>query len=516
MRIPTKKTAIRIITDAQTAGCLSERTTRLTSCFKLNSVAIDKSYPRNRSLDSTAHLTGTIQVPLNETDNRFRLSESQAESLARRFGTPLYVVNEATLLDRIQNYQSSFRSAYPDCEISFASKANSSLALLKLAYNAGVTIDVASEGELRAALMAGIPANACHMHGNNKQASEIEFAHDSGISHVVIDHFGEIETIHKLRQGKNFSTRYILRLAPGVNPKTHSSISTGQSDTKFGFNISDGSAEKALLRCLEIGLPVDGIHCHVGSQLLDPEAQIAAGLNLASFAVEMMRRHGYETRYLNFGGGLGVRYTDSDFPTELSEYCKRLVDSVVPVLSKAGLRPRLAQEPGRSLIAEAGVTLYTVGVVKMVPISEETTRTYVAVDGGLSDNPRPVMYQAKYTVERVHKHNPGWEYQTDGPGAVAVGTIVGSPEEMQNVTISGKHCETDTLFKDVSLPRDTSTGDLIQVLCTGAYNASMANNYNRYPRPAAVLIRLDGSVNQIARRDTWDEMFAREMLPVGI
>jgi diaminopimelate decarboxylase len=453
---------------------------------------------------------------LSALDPRFRLTESQAESLARRFGTPLYVIDETSFRDRIRAYREAFSSAYPDSEISFASKANSLLAILKIAHSEGATIDVASEGEFQAALRAGIPAEACHLHGNNKQLHELEFALREGISHIVIDHFGEIEMIAEITAKAPSKTRYILRLAPGVDPKTHASISTGQSDTKFGFNIADGSAEKALLRCLELGLPVEGIHCHVGSQLLDPESQISAGRNLAAFAVEMKAKHGYETTYLNVGGGLGARYIDADQPMDVPAYCQAIVGAVLPILTAGGLTPRLAQEPGRSLIAEAGVTLYRVGVVKTVPIGNDQTRTYVAVDGGLSDNPRPVMYQAKYTVERIHQVQGDWEYVTDGPGAVTVGNIVSSPVEMKTVTVSGRHCETDTLFGDVSLPVDTATGDILQVLTTGAYNASMASNYNRYPRPAAVLIRADGTPVQICRRDTFDEMFARETMPEGL
>jgi diaminopimelate decarboxylase len=433
---------------------------------------------------------------LNASDSRFRLSESQAESLARQFGTPLYVVDEATFRSKISTYRDSFAEAYPGSEISYASKANSTLAILKIAFSEGATIDVASEGELRAALQAGIPANACHLHGNNKQISELEFAHEQGISHVVIDHLGEVQMIGQLRKGRAYATRYILRLAPGVDPKTHASISTGQADTKFGFNIANGAAEEAVLKCLENGLPLDGIHCHVGSQL--------------------KQKYGYETNYLNVGGGLGARYLQNDEPMAPGEYCKAIVAAILPILSKADLSPKLAQEPGRSLIAEAGVTLYTVGVVKTVPISATETRTYVATDGGLSDNPRPALYQSKYAVERVYQNEKNWEYVTDGPGAVVVGNIVGSTEKMKTVTVSGKHCETDTLFRDVDLPSDIASGDLIQVLTTGAYNASMANNYNRYPRPGSVLIRPDGSFVQIARRDTWDEMFVREKLPEGL
>jgi len=289
--------------------------------------------------------------------------------------------------------------------------------------------------------------------------------------------------------------RLILRLAPGVDPVTHHKISTGQADTKFGFNISDGAAERAVVRCLEAGLPLYGFHCHVGSQLLDPEAQRTGGELIADFAVAMRTRHGYSAEYLNVGGGLGVRYLGSMEPTPVREYCRLVVEAAQAALRGSGIEPILGQEPGRSLVSESGVTLYTVGVIKPVPAPGRGTRTYAAVDGGLSDNPRPALYDAKYEVERVLPQPAG---------------------EAATFTVSGKHCETDMLFEDVELPADLKPGDVLQVLCTGAYNSSMASNYNRYPRPATALIRTDGSVDLIQRREDWDEMLAREVMPEGL
>ena len=284
----------------------------------------------------------------------------------------------------------------------------------------------------------------------------------------------------------------MIRLAPGVDPHTHAKISTGQADTKFGFNIADGSAEQATEQCLANGLNLIGYHCHVGSQLLDPEAQRSGGELIARFAADMKARHGFETKYLNVGGGLGVMYTDADAPMPVAEYNRLIAEAVRSALADTGLDVVLGQEPGRSLVAESGVTLYRVGVVKTVPAKEIGRRTYVCVDGGLSDNPRPALYGAAYTVERVSP-------PAKGPAVT--------------VTVSGKHCETDKLFPDVSLPEDIASGDLLQVLTTGAYNASMASNYNRFQRPATVLLRQNGSHQLIQRRETWDEMLSREIMP---
>lgn len=442
--------------------------------------------------------TGHNQEVSAEAQNasRFRLSSQEAVELSEKFGTPLYVLDEIHLRDRIRAYRSSFESSGiasdGNREIAFASKANSTLAVVAIAHREGCKIDVASEGELRAALRAGVPAADCHMHGNNKSREEIQFALKAGIGMIMIDHFGEIEMIAEAFLPEQMSTRFVLRLAPGVDPITHAKISTGQSDTKFGFNLLDGSAERALVRALEVGLPVVGFHCHVGSQLLDPEAQRAGGEILARFAGEMRHKHGFSTTYINVGGGLGVSYIDRDQPMAIHEYNRLINETLVSTLNEYGLSPRLAQEPGRSLVAESGVTLYRVGVVKTVPLVSGGSRTYVAVDGGLSDNPRPALYGSKYTVERVVPDSDG---------------------NVKTVTVSGRHCETDRLFEDISLPADIAAGDLLQVLCTGAYNASMASNYNRYPRPATVLRRTNGAFDLVQRRDTWDEMLAREYVP---
>jgi len=435
-------------------------------------------------------------APLQET--RFRLSEEQARALAQAYGTPLYVVDEGHFRQRIRQYYAGFRAASPTGELSFASKANSTIALIKIAYQEGCSIDVASEGEFRAALAAGVPGHACHLHGNNKQESEIRFAIEQGIGMIVVDNFEEIELMGRLKADLEAKgVKLVIRLAPGVDPITHAKISTGQADTKFGFNITDGSGERATNRILELGLPLIGYHCHVGSQLLDPEAQISGGELIAKCAVEMKNKCGFEATYLNVGGGLGVMYTDKDRPMSHADYCKNIVEAIQRTLQGTGLNPKLAQEPGRSLIAESGVTLYQVGVIKTVPAKDRGSRTYVSVDGGLSDNPRPALYGSKYTVERVSPT-----------------PVTSSPPTP--FTISGKHCETDKLFEDVELPSDLKAGDLLQVLCTGAYNSSMASNYNRYPRPATALIRADGSHCLIQRRDTWEEMLAREIVPEGL
>lgn len=422
------------------------------------------------------------------TDRRFRVTETQADQIAEKFGTPAYVVDETHFRERIRAYRRAFEAVAPKCQLCFAGKANSVSALLKIAWQEGCVIDAASEGELRAAMLAGIPTRDCHLHGNNKSDAELAFAAQQGIGEIVVDNFAEIESL--VRLGIT-SVNLVLRLAPGVDPKTHAKISTGQADTKFGFNIADGSAEKALLRCLELKLPVIGVHCHVGSQILDASAQEAGGATIAEFVVRMWKSHGWIAKEVNVGGGRGIHYVGHSSPITIEDYNKLVVNAIMEHLSELPEQPKLLQEPGRSLIGESGVTLYRVGVIKEVPASDGR-RTYVCVDGGLSDNPRPAMYGSLYTVESFRK----------GDG--------------QPVTVSGKHCETDTLFPDISLPKNLQEGDLIQVLCTGAYNASMASNYNRLPRPVHILIRSDGSFNEIQRRESFDQILSREVIPEGL
>ncbi|MBN8689766.1 MAG: diaminopimelate decarboxylase [Armatimonadetes bacterium] len=412
------------------------------------------------------------------------LDHSQAAELAERFGTPLYVIDEQCFRNRIRHYLAAFRAAAPSVTLTFASKANSLIQILKIAHEEGCLIDVASEGELRAALHAGIPASDCHFHGNAKGRTELQFAIKSGIGQIMVDNFQELNWHIKHQT----PSELMFRLAPGVDPKTHEAISTGQADTKFGFNIGDGSALKAVKMALDAKLNVHGFHCHVGSQLLDPEAQRVGAMQLAQFAIDIYNQTQFLTKELNFGGGLGVEYVRGESPISIDEYCESVCRPVLDLLAPTPIKPVITQEPGRSLIGEQGVTLYQVLAKKTVP-TVNGEKTYLSVDGGLSDNPRVVLYGAKYTVLNASR----------------------SSDQMSTFTVSGKHCETDTLFADVQLPADTEPGDYIQVLCTGAYNTMMSSNYNRFLRPPTVLITSSDEPKIIQRRESFEDLFAREL-----
>ena len=422
-----------------------------------------------------------------DADSRFRLTENRAAELASEFGTPLYVLDEAHFRNRVQRYLDAIQTAYPSTAVSYASKANSTFAILSIAHSLGLSIDVASEGELRAALEAGIPAKDCHFHGNNKGREELTFALSQGVGQIIIDNFHELELLEGL---KNEDSKFALRLAPGVDPKTHKKISTGSQDTKFGFSISDGAAEAAVLQALHIGLPLIGIHCHIGSQLKDPNAHKAAAEIMGGFARAMYQRHRFFSEVVNLGGGLGVRYEDKDEVPAIESLCRLQAKAFFTGYGKDDRMPTLAIEPGRALIAESGVTLYEVGGLKSIRVKGHD-KTYVSVNGGLSDNPRPAMYESRYSVNLVRN----------------------SEADPMLVTVSGKHCETDTLFEDVWLPEDLHSGDILQVLTTGAYNSAMANNYNRLLRPATVLLRESGEAFLAQTRENWKQLFAREQLP---
>jgi diaminopimelate decarboxylase len=415
-------------------------------------------------------------------DPRWRPDDALVRRIGSEYGTPTYVISEAHFVAQIRAYSAAFEQARPGSKLTFASKANSVSAILAIAHREGCLIDVASEGELRAALKAGIPARDCHLHGSNKSDAEIEFALSVGIGQIVADNF---EDLARLRGS---CVEVVLRLAPGVLPITNRKISTGQSDTKFGFSIDQGAAERAVSECLSLGLNLGGFHCHVGSQLLDPEAQIAAGRILAKFAIEMRGRHGFSARELNVGGGRAARYT-SELPIALTSYCQNLVAGIDDILAGSGLEPRLVQEPGRSLIAESGVTVYRIGSVKEVP-----SRRYVSIDGGLADNPRPALYDAVYELQVVP----------------ADGRTFG---ELAPARVSGRHCETDEVIGECFLPADLHSGDLAIMLTTGAYSSSMASNYNRYPRPATVLYRQNEELVVIQEGESFDAVLAREVVP---
>ncbi|MDO8585984.1 MAG: diaminopimelate decarboxylase [Armatimonadota bacterium] len=437
-------------------------------------------------------LFGTQRI--NES-GRLEIGGCDTADLAREFGTPLYIMDEELMVENCRRYVRAYKRLYQEgeTEIAFAGKAFLTMSMCIIAAREGLSLDVVSAGEINTALKAEYPMERIIFHGNNKSVEEIELALDVNVGRIVIDNLQEIDLLNRIAVGRSKSVDALLRLTPGIDPHTHKLIRTGQADTKFGLNIKDGSAMKGVKAALAApAINLKGIHCHVGSQLLDTEAHEQAAEVMVAFMKEVLDETGYEVEQLNLGGGLGIRYTESQKPPSIEEFAERVIGVVRREIARLGLRlPRLIQEPGRSIVGEAGATLYTIGAIKEVPITEDPgRRTYVAVDGGMSDNPRPALYDAVYTAFVANKANQRADWL---------------------VTIAGKHCESDTLIKDTRIAR-ADAGDLLAVLSTGAYNYSMASNYNRFPSLAAVLVR-GGRAEVIVRRGTLDDLLANDVIP---
>lgn len=414
--------------------------------------------------------------------------------LAREYGTPLYVMDEALIRDNCRRYVAAFQSRYPaEVRVSYAGKAFLVQAMAALIRQEGLDIDVASGGELHTVLSAGFPADNVLYHGNYKSDEEIALGLDQHVGRFVVDNPHELRRLSKAAAERGVRQPILLRVTPGIDPHTHRRIRTGQEDSKFGVNISDGSALAVLKEALALpGIDLRGIHCHVGSQLHDTASHVDAidvmvGL-LATVAVET----GVALSELDLGGGLGVRYLPTHQPPSYDTFAQTLCDALLAAFEKHGIAaPALLLEPGRALVAEAGTTLYTTGPAKTVGIPEEPgTRTYVAVDGGMSDNPRPQLYDAVYTCLIANRANQS----RDGV-----------------VTIAGKHCETDILIWNTPVG-EVRDGDILAVQTTGAYNHAMASNYNRFRRPTVVLVA-DGNVDVIYERETWDDLLRQDRIP---
>jgi diaminopimelate decarboxylase len=396
----------------------------------------------------------------------------ELRELAARYGTPLFVYDEATLRARCLEAASAF-----DDGVAFASKSFLCGAMARLAFEEGLCIDVATGGELNVTLRAGVPAKRIIMHGNNKSASEIEYAIAVGVHRFVVDNFSEIARLRDMVTPEH-PLNVLVRVTPGVEAHTHEYVRTGQEDTKFGFSVNAGDARAAITELRAIpGLTLHGVHAHIGSQIFEVEGFRESMGVLSDFTASD------DFDELCVGGGLGVPYVEGETAPSIKEWA----GSIREAATESGLRPdvRILAEPGRAIVAQAGVTLYTVGVVKAV-----TQRTYMAVDGGMSDNPRPVLYGSGYEA-----------FDVDRPLA----------ERPQRVRLVGKHCESgDVLIDEAYLPDATGVGSLVATPVTGAYGYSMASNYNRVPRPAVVFVR-DGVAREVLRRETFDDLARLEV-----
>lgn len=425
--------------------------------------------------------------------NHLEIGGCDVVELAAEFGTPLYVMDEALIRGNCRRFREAFEAEYEDSGVAYASKAFILSAMCALAAHEGMWLDVASAGELHTARRAGFPMDRVLLHGNYKTRDELEMAVECGARFVVADSFDELETLESIARAAGKVQHILIRCNPGVDPHTHRLIRTGQEDSKFGFNIKSGAAMEAAKAALGLsGLRLAGVHCHVGSQLFDLAPFVEAAPVMAEFMRQVREEAGAELEVLDMGGGLGVRYLPEHSPPSIEEFAKTVSEAVICAVAEAGIsKPMLIVEPGRSIVGEAGTTIYTVGPIKQVNIAEDPgTRTYLAVDGGLSDNPRPALYDALYSAMLANR-----------AGDSANTTY----------TVSGRHCETDMLIPSVVLP-EAQTGDLLAVQTTGAYNHAMASNYNRFTRPAVVFV-MDGHADLVARRETLDDLVRCDLVP---
>ncbi|MEA5576796.1 diaminopimelate decarboxylase [Anabaena sp. UHCC 0451] len=438
-----------------------------------------------------------LSAKVNHHDS-LEIGGCDVTTLVQQFGSPLYILDEQTLRTACQQYRDTFKQYYKgESQVLYASKAWNCLAVCAIVASEGLGIDVVSGGELYTALEAGVSPEKIYLHGNNKSRDELILAIESGCT-IVVDNWYELHTLVEVADRKigsdslpttpppHHPIRIMLRLTPGIECHTHEYIRTGHLDSKFGFDPNDLEEVFAFVS-KQPDLNCVGLHAHIGSQIFERQPH----RDLAAVMVQWLRdaaKYNLELTELNVGGGLGIKYIESDDPPSIAEWSKAICEVVQEACAAENLPlPKLLCEPGRSLIATACVTAYTIGSAKTIP----DIRTYVTIDGGMSDNPRPITYQSVYRAVVANKM---------------------SASLTETVTLAGKHCESgDILIKNAQLPK-TEPGDILVVMGTGAYNYSMASNYNRLPRPAAVLVA-NGEANLILQRESYQDIIRQDCLP---
>jgi diaminopimelate decarboxylase len=412
-------------------------------------------------------------------DGALQLGGVDVRDLAAEFGTPAYVLDEDDFRGRCR----SWREAFSGADVYYAGKAFLCTAVARWVAQEGLGLDVCTGGELAVAERVAFPPERLIFHGNNKSVGELERALHYGVGRVVVDSFDEIVRLAALAERDGVRQRVLIRATPGVEAHTHEFVQTGQEDQKFGFSLASGAAAEAVRRIVALpSLELVGLHCHIGSHIFDTRGFSLAAHRMIGLLADVRDEHGVELPELDLGGGTGIAYTSADDPMPVEEFAAGLRAILARECTVAGLAlPRLAVEPGRALSGPTTVTLYEVGTVKVLP----GLRTYVSVDGGMSDNIRTALYDARYTAVLASR---------------------ASAAEPANVTLCGKHCESgDIVVHDVPLPADLSPSDLVAVPASGAYHRSMANNYNHVPRPPVVAVSA-GVARLLVRRETEDDL----------
>ena len=443
-----------------------------------------KAFEPNRDICSPNLNVAPISTEINENEELV-VGGCQLSELAKKYGTPLYVFDELSLRTACKTYISSLKKHYPGESLPlYASKANSSLAICALIASEGFGLDAVSEGELLTALKGGIKGKDIVFHGNNKSHDELNFAYKNEVT-IVLDNHHDIELLKNIASDKK-PAKLMLRFTPGIECHTHEYIRTGHLDSKFGFDPDNLKSVFEELKTYEWA-NLTGLHAHIGSQIFEVQPHVDLASVMAD-TLKLAKEIGHPIVDLNVGGGLGIKYVKEDNPPSIEKWVEVISKAVVKACRERGLDlPRLMCEPGRSLVANSGLTIYKIGAKKVVP----GIRTYLSVDGGMSDNPRPITYQSLYTACLVDKP---------------------LNRDFEKVTIAGKHCESgDVLLKDCFLP-SCESGDFLAVFGTGAYNYSMSSNYNRIPRPATIFVG-EGLVELTQRRELPEDLLQLDVLP---
>ncbi len=436
------------------------------------------------------NLRDTLKIKPN---GHLEIGGADAVELAREFGTPLYVFDEAHIRNMMRVYKRTIDEEYGgNGLVLYASKAFSCKAMYVVAKQEQIGIDVVSGGELYTAVKASFPIQNAYMHGNNKLVRELEEAVDAGIGCIVVDGYGEADILDGIAKKRGIRQKVLVRTNPGVEAHTHAFVQTARTDSKFGFSVSDGSAEKIITHVLsKDNLDLKGYHCHIGSQIFEKQSFKIAAEKLIDFSAKIKQKYGFEAEEINLGGGFGVWYNDEDPELKLSDYADYLKTLICAVKENCKNRnlnlPRLIIEPGRSIVGEAGITLYTVGAIKDIP----GIKKYVAIDGGMFENPRYALYQSKYTAIIADRANAACT---------------------EKVSVAGKCCESgDLIGVDMPLP-EVREGDILAVLTTGAYNYSMASNYNRNFVPPAIFVK-DGKADYVIKPQTYEDIVRNDVVP---
>lgn len=427
-------------------------------------------------------LFGSMKVEGNE----LYVGGVKASALSKEYGTPLYVIDEELVRSNCRRYYNAMKCEERGNRVTYAGKAFINMSMCNLVNEENLYLDVVSGGELYTAYKAGFPLERIYFHGNNKSDYEIDLGVRLGIGRFIVDNIHELEVLNSIAQEYGRVQKVYLRITPGVEAHTHEYIKTGQLDSKFGFPVIGDTVYDAIKRAIELEyIELNGLHCHIGSQIFDLEPFEDTTEIMLNLINDIKEKLGYEIKELDLGGGFGIYYTEGDKPKEIEEYCSVIINKADEICRKLNMNvPILSIEPGRSIVGNAGLTLYTVGAIKEIP----NIRKYVSVDGGMSDNIRPALYSANYE-------------------SLIANRVFDNSKEI--VTVAGKCCESgDVLLNSIEMPR-METGDILAIMSTGAYGHSMANNYNRIPK-AAVISVSNGISKVMCKRETYEDLLRNE------